>query len=254
MTILTDEILMAFVDGELTREDARRVEIAAEQDPEIRRRLETFEKTRDLLQVVSKEKTPIPSHLQDSVVAMIQAADRPRSSQPAGEETQKVVPFSRPKLRSFVPAALAASVTLVIGLAAGVSFTSHQTSPTTAHFGVAELADPDIAPALSVIASGSTEHLKSGAVLNVIASFENSNGNLCREFDYESTEGTSIVSVACHSDGQWLPKIAILTGGTAQTAYAPASSLDALESWVTSYGLGDPLDAEAEQKMLTDIK
>ncbi|MCV0428030.1 MAG: anti-sigma factor, partial [Roseibium sp.] len=69
----------------------------------------------------------------------------------------------------------------------------------------------------------------------------------------EAIDGPSIVSVACQDSDDWRPKIAIAaSSGTAGT-YAPASSLDALEAWLSSSGLSAQLSMEEERQALDEL-
>jgi len=65
--------------------------------------------------------------------------------------------------------------------------------------------------------------------------------------------GPSIVSVACHSGGTWQPRIAIAAKKEQSGDFAPASSLEALETWLLSSGLGEPLDIAGESRLLREL-
>lgn len=246
---MTDERIMAYTDGELTRAEAMEVELAAERDETIRRKIRLFRETADQLRTAAEDLPPVPEALAERISSLIDA-DVAKAGSTA---TENVLPFRSKRWFDHLPAAIAASITLAAGLAAGMAlgpFSSPQPSPP---FGITALADPGLADALSVVESGSSKVLDTGATLNVIASFVDADGALCREFDYEALDGPSIVSVACRTDDSWHPKIAIAASTTQSGDFAPASSLDAIEAWLVSSGLGEPLEPQAEKRRLEMI-
>lgn len=241
---MTDELIMAYADGELTADEAARVEEALKTDQSAQRKLAMFRETADLLKAAPAP--PVPDDLAHRIDALIADKD----DEPAPAETDNVVQFRRFGRSRFVPTAIAACLALAIGLGTGYSLNQPEPAGKGSPFGVAALADPGIKGALASTPSGESSVLASGATLNLIASFMDEAGVLCREFDYEGVNGHSVVSVACRDGGQWQPKIAIAATGDSANHYAPASSLDALEAWLKSSGLGDPLGAEDEQQLL----
>ena len=247
---MTDEFIMAYADGQLSEVEAREVEAAAAADAAIREKIRLFSETARQLRDAATEPPPVPDALAQRVTALLEA-DTARRDMGTRE---KVIPF-RP--RSWVahwPAALAASITLAAGLATGVAIGPFGTSAEKSPFGVTALVDPDIADALNRVESGGSIVLKSGATLNMIASFADAEDTLCREFDYEAITGSSIVSVACHLDNTWHSKIAIVTNSDQSGDFAPASSLEALETWLMSSGLGETLDPTEEIKRLERVR
>jgi len=243
---MTDELIMAFADGELSAEEAERVARRLEADPEARRKLDMFRKTAQSLDAAHQDLPPVPDALARRVNETIEAAAR-ESAVNAGDN---VVQMRRKGPSGFWPTALAASIALAVGLGFGYGLTGHGPAPAVTTFGVTALAEPAVGDALAGMPSGTSRDLPSGATLNMIASFEGADGVFCREFDYEAPDGLSLVSVACRGDAGWQPKIVIAASGDSASHYAPASSLDALEAWLASSGLGDPLSQETEKKRL----
>ncbi len=248
-TKMTDEIIMAYADGELPDAEARKVEQAALADPALREKIRLFTETAKQLKAAAAELPPVPDALAHKISAMLEG-DAARSDHP---EPENVVSFPRRSWVSQWPAALAASITLAIGVAAGAALGPFGAPEINPPFGLAALADPEIGVTLSSAASGSSAVLGSGATLNVIASFVDADNTLCREFDYEAVDGPSIVSVACRVNDGWRPKIAIAAGHDQAGTFAPASSLEALETWLSTSGFGDPLDPENEKQRLADL-
>ncbi|WP_299472521.1 hypothetical protein [uncultured Roseibium sp.] len=245
-TNMTDEIIMAYADGQLSDADARKVEIAAEADETIRQKIRMFKETASQLKTAAAELPPIPDALAERISSML-GTD---GAEPEAPGQDNVVRFARRNWIRQWPTAIAASITLVAGLAAGMAIGPFGGSKINPPFGITALADPEIAVALSSIESGSSAVLGSGATLNVIASFVDADNTLCREFDYEAVNGPSIVSVACHVGDAWHPKIAIAANTEQSANFAPASSLEALETWLATSGFGDPLEPEEEKQQL----
>ena len=243
---MTDELIMAFADGELSVEEADRVARMLEESPEARRKLERFQKTAQSLKAAGEDLPPVPEALARRVRETIETASSPAAG-PAGDN---VVQMRRTRRATILPTALAASIALAVGLGLGYSVSGVGSGPATPSLGVTALAEPAIGDQLAIMPSGTSQRLPSGATLNVIASFEGEGGVFCREFDYEALNGVSLVSVACRDGADWQPKIAIAVSGEKASQYAPASSLDALEAWLTSSGLGSPLGEDAERKLL----
>lgn len=241
---MTDELIMAYADGELSVDEAARIEEALRSDQSAQRKLAMFLKTADRL--CAEPAPAIPDELARRVDALI-ADEKDRT---AAAEPDNVVSFRRLGRSGFVPTAIAACLALAVGLGTGYTLKQPDQAGEGSPFGVAALADPGIEEVLASTPSGESRVLASGATLNLIASFVDEAGVLCREFDYEGVNGHSVVSVACRDGAQWQPKIAIATTGNSETHYAPASSLDALEAWLRSSGLGDALNAEEEQQQL----
>lgn len=248
-TKMTDEILMAYADGQLPDAEARKVEQAALADPALQKKISLFTETARQLKAAAAELPPVPDGLADKISTMLES-DAAGSDQP---EQDNVVPFTRRSWVSQLPAALAASITLAIGVAAGAALGPFGAPETNPPFGLVALADPEIAVALSSAVSGTSSVLGSGATLNVIASFVDADDTLCREFDYEAENGSSIVSVACRVNDTWRPKIAITTSHDQAATFAPASSLDALETWLSTSGFGDPLEPAMEMQRLETL-
>ena len=248
-TKMTDELIMAYADGQLPDAEARKVEQAALADPALQEKIRLFAETARQLKTAAAELPPVPDALGQKISAMLEK-DAERVDQ---AEQDNVVQLPRRSWTGQWPAALAASITLAIGVAAGLALGPFGAPQTAPPFGLAALADPEISVSLSGAASGTSSVLGSGATLNVIASFVDADDTLCREFDYEAADGPSIVSVACRVNDTWRPKIAIAASHEQAGTFAPASSLDALETWLSTSGFGDPLDPAIEKQRLADL-
>ena len=89
--------------------------------------------------------------------------------------------------------------------------------------------------------------------VRLVSAFELGSGQLCREYELARPGAPGLVSVACRKASTWETRLAVARpeGGD---GYAPASSLETVDAFLTSIGAGQPLDADAEKKALAGTK
>ncbi|WP_201829936.1 anti-sigma factor family protein [Microvirga zambiensis] len=245
---LTDEILMAFADGELDEPVAAAVAKAMVDDPGIARRIVDFQQSRRLMRsAFSGALMPeVPPALHAAVSAQIEAYE---AKQPRAVVTDigKVRDTRRWGALSFPPMALAASLAVV---AAGIGYWTGSYASKRTDTLMARLEDPAVHRELSRVASGNEVDLPFGR-LRVISSYRLEDGVLCREFKLTQT-AEAADAVACRRDG-WNVTFA-LTGETAGSGYVPSDGGgDAMTAYLQSVGAGEPLVDEAETKAMMDI-
>lgn len=258
----TDEILMAFADGELDDETTRRVEAALESDDELMTRIAMFMETRAASREALKPllDEPVPDRLAEKVRAMAaEAAVSREDGRPAATDKpvnpDNVVTFRRPepaaelqRRPSQLMMALAASLLIVVGGVGGYwvggGGQANIGSPQ-----VAGLVDRDIADILDQRASGE-EIVVGDARVRLVSTFQASGEQVCREYEMKLSDQQDFVSVACRSPAGWQTQLAIATPESGE-GFAPASSLETVDSYLTSIGAGAPLEAEAEKKALS---
>ncbi|HYG25495.1 MAG TPA: hypothetical protein VD906_01165 [Caulobacteraceae bacterium] len=213
MTQITDEMLMAYVDGELP--EARRIAVdsAVAGDPALFERLEKHRRFRARMSgaFAGVAEEPVPARLLDAA----------RSS--------NLVSLRRPAL----PAWAAIAATLVVGVMAGLAVPRGEptiASDLTAQGQLAAALDKQLAsaPADSAVRVGLT--------------FRSADG-YCRTFSQEAVAG-----LACREDDSWKVRMAVAAeaaAGDYRTAAAetPAEVLEAAQNLM----VGEPLDAVAEQ-------
>lgn len=88
-----------------------------------------------------------------------------------------------------------------------------------------------------------------GGEIEAIASFRNAEGEVCREIELARGGGETVVSVACRAEDGWRSRFAVVTGAGG-TGFAPASSLDTLDTYLGAIGAGAPLSLEDEAAAL----
>jgi hypothetical protein len=243
--VLNDETLMAFADGELGPVETGQVAAAIAADPELAARVAVFTKTRNAVAeaFALKPASQSADPLADRIRALSAAAATPPPA------AQNVVAFPARRQVPLWQLPLAASIALVAGLGAGQFFMQPSSGGPVAS---AILGDPNILGALSSLPSGQRQGLESGAEMVVIASFANGDGDLCREFEYDQPNGATTVAVACRAAEEWQVQLAI-AADAGEDGYAPASSLDTLDAWLTATDAAAPMSLEDETKALSDL-
>jgi hypothetical protein len=234
---LSEETLMAYVDGELDVQTREQVEIALASDPEAARRVAAQRALRSTLRAgfdpVLDE--PVPARL----LSLVRASGAPATS-------GKVLPF-RPKPVARTPwmqwGSLAAS--FILG-ALVWHFASRQylAGPFTEQHGVI-VASGSLARALSEQLASQQEP---SAAVQIGVSFRAKGGGYCRTFRLQQSDGAA--GLACHEQAGW--KVEVLAhpspsaspqGQYRQAASAlPPTVLQAVDAAIA----GDPLDAAAE--------
>lgn len=238
-----DETLMAFADGELDEARSLALEQALETDEALAERLAVFLDSRRLVGDALKPliDEPVPEALLASVRQMAAAAQRKPGTQEDNVVTFRPTPppqAAPPARRWLMP--LAASLVAVISGVIG--YTLGRTGPAESQSGI------EIAAALDSEASGKDIALRaSGAMLNIVATFRDARGALCREYEVKDP-ASSTLTVACRQDGGWATRLALTTPKA--EGYVPASSQETIDAYLTSIEAGSPLSAEEEAKAL----
>lgn len=243
---MSDELLMAFADGELGPAEAGLVSAAVAGDPVLAARVARFVQSRKAVAEAFRAATTASPP--DPMIARIRALSASSDLKLNGDSETNVaahntvVAFPPRRQVPFWQLPLAASIALIAGLGAGQLLTP---APGTDGVADAILGDPGLSAALAVLPSGARETLDSGAQVALIATFENGDGELCREFEYDQPGGATTVAVACRTATDWNVHLAIAAGSSVN-GYAPASSIDALDAWLMATGAAPPLSLEAE--------
>jgi hypothetical protein len=222
MTEVSDEMLMAFADGELDPESAGDVARAVGADPALARRVEAFRASRvlarDSLAVQLGE--PVPDHL---VAAIMKPANTGRG---------------QGRTRTLLP--LAATLALAAGLG-GYMLGGRDSAQGLL------TADPAVSAALERSLTGETVDLD-GRTAKVLATFRTKAG-ICRSFSLSGDGPVPVRGLGCRSGQGWRIAMAVAdAGGDGFSPAAGAAGLDALLDELEAEG---PLDASAEQEIKT---
>lgn len=253
-----DEMLMRFADGELDADEMADIEKAMETDDDLVARVAMFIGTKAEAQAALKPllDEPVPEKLKAAVEGMV-AAKRAEDAKAKAVGSATVVPFearkaqTQPTTRQWA-LPLAASIAAVIGGLAGY-WAAGGSMPQPGGMSVAGVVEPAIREALETVPAGQEVALAAGGRLRAIATFRDEAQNVCREFELDSADRSTVVSVACNSNGEWRVSFAVAApGGT--DGYAPASSTEALDAYLQAIQAGEPLSAEEETETLTGLK
>lgn len=240
----TDEVLSAFIDGELPPEEMEEVRREVEKSPALSARVEAL-KAADRLVVgaygaIGDE--PMPQRVLDLL------------ENRGGAAGSNVVEFSPGRRSSGVgrywPSALAASLALAVGVGLGLQFSGGGALIA----GAIEKGSPLYA-ALETTPSAETVTVagRSGAKLTPVLSFRSQTGDFCREFLVISKHRGNR-AVACRQGDQWAVEFAVAVAprDAGGSSYATASSeLDgAFETAVGDMIADAPLAPEEEAALI----
>lgn len=250
--IPTEEELMALADAALSPSETERILRLVKSDPALQRRIEIYAQTRDAIREARGpiEGEPVPDALRQSIEQMISESEQ------ESEHGGKVTAFrSRPKAAPSRPSwvmPIAASVIAVIGGIAGyVAGQSGGNSTMQTLASVGEIIPSELGSVLSSQASGS-EAAVAGGKLRLIATLRSKSGSLCREFELDRADGQSIVGVSCHEADGWRVDIAV-AAPQSQEGFAPASSLNAIDSYLGMIEASEPLGGDEEATALSTV-
>jgi anti-sigma factor RsiW len=242
----SDEELMAYADGELAEDRAAALDLALAADDALAERLALFTETRAILADALRPMLddPVPAHLVQRVRDLA-AAD-------AAAQAANVVAFpARPQAPPIWQLPIAASIALAVGFGAGLMLRGQADPDAPIQF--AGTLDPALTEALDSLASGQSLTLASGARVEAIATFRSDDDAVCREFEYDHAGGTTVVSVVCHDGQDWQTRLAVAAAPADETGYAPASSMEALDAYLTATNAGATLSVEDEAAALSAL-
>ena len=230
----TEAEIAALLDGELQDAEKARIERALGTDPEARACAERIRETDALLR---------------EAYAAPLAEPTPAALTAALAEDPVVTPFRprRPTAPAWAPTALAASVALAVGAAAGALLTPFESAPSGGARLAVGAAPEAVAAALETAPSGVSD----GGV-RPLASFPIADGGVCREFEIDVGAAVpAAYGLACRAAGAWRVLLAAdmpKTTDAAESDFAPASGAapDAVVPLLDALGAGPALDPDAE--------
>jgi hypothetical protein len=235
---VSDEMLMAYADGEADEATRTLIEAAMRDHPELRRRVAHHRALRQAVQGAFAEvlDEPVPQRL----VAAARGAPAGNVVDFAGARNAAAVKAPRRGLR-WQPAAMAAS--LLLGLALGYLGWRGSNPVVTSNGEL--VAGAGLADALSTQLSSDRAP---GRVATTGLSFRAKSGDYCRTFSLTGMHTNS--GLACREGGDW--KIKVLAQSSekpvSSSAFRPAASADspAVRAAVEGSIDGEPLDQAGE--------
>lgn len=265
MNTISDETLLAYLDGGLGREQAAAVAAQLARDAALAARLEALESSAQSLRTAF---SPVQSALTPGIESAIdRLAEAHGRRFGAAAQPTNVVSFeapARPRRTAQSPMrwAMAASVLLVVGAGLLVSQLPRESGvvadlvPTA---GMRLDAAHPVATTLDSTASGELRTLGESGIESVypVLSFRDAGGSLCREF--EIADATQVaVGVACHRDAAWTVEAIAPASGRSSgdegyrlaSGPVPQTVSDAIDRLID----GEPLDAAAERSALEALR
>lgn len=254
MARITDEMLMAYADGVLAKEEAGVIERAlANGDDEVRKAIDAFRRSSDLTRkaFAGDAHEPIP----DALVDMVLGND--------AKPTATLLSFPK---RAIVrhPMALAASIVAVVALATGLTMSLREPATVTAeHFNIGPV-PPGSTLATLLATKPSSVPLSTGArdgtQFMVVGTFFDKSNRVCRETELmDPSLSPQQVAVACRTpkgDGWTVEGIVQIAAAsspeTDEPGYTPAgaSEADAIEGLHVMLGAKHPLSADEERRLM----
>ena len=260
MSEISDEMLMAYADGQLNDLDHLRVEAFVAGDSDAQKRLAAFTSTRSALAELFDQpmREPVPQRLIDTIMG-------------DGNNAAKPIPLStrrRPPVFSPSQWALAATVAGLLVGATGMNWMMQRTpSASDAPFGLVAAEGSDrfaadvLANVLETSRSGSMVAATiSGtkATIKPVFTFATVSNQFCRQYLISQTETLAFDGVACrNANGRWrieahVPASVDQSAGDNNIVPAGKDSVAAIDAAVDRMISGDVLGAEAEAKVITN--
>lgn len=257
MARVTDEMLMAYADGELSKQDAELVErLLREGDVESREAVDEFRKTAALVRAAFADDTndPISETLVETVLA---TKATPKPAAVAGSRSR---PARRERYAMAMAACLAAAV--VVGGLATILRPLETVTAASLQLGPID-ADSRLAHVLAKVPASTLveiddDNAGAAAHLMVVSTFYDRYDRICREVELmDSALAPQQVAVACHTpdSSAWsvegVARIATASDPSS-SGYAPAGApeQDALKSLQIMVGAKEPLSADEERRLI----
>lgn len=223
------EIISAFLDNELSEPEVAIFKKRLQEDALFANEFAKYsENDLALKQHVSLiDNVPVP----DSIMNLLRDAEQ--NTPASNSNIVQSASWRDPKWLS-----LAASFLIVTLLAPVVWYSSNQDSPSLANI-------------LSSEVSGQTIALDSNTQVALVMSFQDRQGNFCREYRLSKSTGNE-QAVACNVNGKWETRVSDIIQVASNQTYQPASSASSekIERWLDENMDDIPFSTQMERKNL----
>jgi AcrR family transcriptional regulator len=248
-----DELLSAYIDGLLSPARIELLERRLQQEPDLARRLEQIAQAN---QAVHDAYAPdIDEPLPQRVLDLLEDARHAETAVADVIQLAARRPVTAPQSFSW-SAAIAASITLAVGVLLGTLMSSGGAETDLAQLVRAGVVDPGtpLHAVLETGPSGSIQNLGTEIKAMPILSFSAQNGEFCRQIELGGTD-VAAEALACRREGGWqLDALGFLPDrpfsgnlGGFRPAGAGSNVIDAV---IDERIAGEPLDAAAEQALI----
>ncbi len=240
---VSNEDLMAYVDGQLDPERAAEIASAVAADPSLERRMAAYLESRAALSGAFDEvlSEPVPDRLRmlvlgDAASSRVVRMDRSRRS---------------PALYGW-PQAIAAGVVLTVGVVIGAYLLPASSTDDVFATGLVT-SDRALARALESTASGGLSDVGEHR-FRVLQSFRTTDNSVCREYQAgDANRGAT--GVACRTTDGWRVEVQVASDAPEQvSSYRPASGVDvaAIDDVLYRLGALPGFDAAAESCLIAN--
>ena len=237
---INDETLSAFLDSELSEHEMEQVRKALETDDELVMRLAELSEVdmRVKEHATSIEDAP----LSDSLAKTVAKLDTATTKNTLNSNVVTLTPWQRVKQSANKSLAIAASVAVVFGIAMTSYLQPNESQ---------NLVASNIAAALNTQLSSGEYKQSDGSVFSAQLSFNNQQGELCRQYAL-SSNNTTQTSIACKAQSGWQIKAQTAAQQSDNGAqYQTASNNSELDAVIDSMISGAPLDRAQEQQAIS---
>jgi hypothetical protein len=254
MTKITDEILMAYVDGEVGSKEAKDIRKAMESDPEVLQRVEMFRESSAMLKGVYDE--PMQERVAER---LIDTVDDFRSRISVPPLIERVLTFLHMPPNWKTAYALAASVVLLIGT--GTVYLATNTTETDSNYYSAIFNDANLSRGLETTPSGKIISIGDrGVQIRPVATFLDKSNHYCRQYDVIAGQDKNTLlaqGIACRTkQGEWHTIISINLhphspgSSNIKAGYIPAGGDNLINVMVSRIMGAPPMTLERESKLI----
>ena len=268
---ISDEVLSAFLDAELPEQQMEQIREALLEDDNLANRLADLAMVDEVIATKYDEinQQPLPAAINELLAAIpeekasvtaIQAAENfseNTASQPdlntthsSESESNVVSLWQRTKNSTNKPFALAASIAVAAGLFATVFSQTNNLSGDNWQ---------EVAQILEQKTSGNEQTLANGKTIKTQLTFNNQQGNFCRQYDVSSEKDIER-NIACRVNQEWELALTIVEQKAEQKTeqeqatqnYQTATSNSMLRDQIDNMASGDFLDKQQEQQVINN--
>lgn len=268
---ISDEVLSAFLDAELPEQQMEQIREALLEDDNLANRLADLAMVDEVIATKYDEinQQPLPAAINELLAAIpeekasvtaIQAAENfsdNTTSQPdlntthsSESESNVVSLWQRTKNSTNKPFALAASIAVAAGLFATIFSQTNNLSGDNWQ---------EVAQILEQKTSGNEQTLANGKTIKTQLTFNNQQGNFCRQYDVSSEKDIER-NIACRVNQEWELALTIVEQKAEQKTeqeqatqnYQTATSNSMLREQIDNMASGDFLDKQQEQQVINN--
>lgn len=231
-----DAMLSAFLDAELEEAEMEQVRQALAEDLTVADRLAALANVDMVVRQAAEKATEAP--MPAAVLALLDT--HPTAPTEKSADVVELSTWQRLRKQVSVPVSLAAGIALMVGLSV---FNTAQHSPDATWENVAQVMDTNL--------TGETYQSDSGAQITPQLSFQNGDGEFCRQVEAQS-EAELNQWIGCKNNrGDWVQVAHItLPATSSQGEYRTASATKALDDVLDTLMASSPMNRSQEQQAI----